>query len=274
MNGQRPALPDDLPVDDATYVGGPGSSRPILLLHGAGLSWRMWLPHIRPLESEYRVIAPDLPAHGRRDDETFSLEAAVAVADEALEDAGAGPALVVGQSLGGYVGIELAVRRPDRVAALALSGASADYRGWLAVKTRLAGLFTRVRAGVGPLERRFQRGVRSGLRSKPVSDAVVDAILEGGISASGYGGGATAIAGIDFPAKLRTYDGPVLLVNGERDRLNRPAAETLAPTLPDARTRVLAEAGHTCPLDRPAAYTATVREFADSVVWPAATGTE
>lgn len=169
-------------------------------------------------------------------------------------------ALVVGQSLGGDVGVELAARSPDRVVGLVLSGTSADYRGWLGLATFLAGLCTRLRGAVPPLDRRFRWRVRAALRSKPLPDDVVDAIVAGGISATGYGQGAMAVAGAgsDLRASLRSYEGSVLLPNGAADRL--------APTPPDARVQVIADAGHTCSLDRPGAYTSAIREFAGDAV--------
>lgn len=203
--------------DDTTYVRGRRGDQPIAFVHGARLSWRMWLPQLRALEDKYRVVAPDLPGHGYRMDNPFSLNAAVTVLDDALGSSTDQPALIVSQSLGGYVAVEYAHRNPERVAGLVLSGASADYRRWLGVKTFLAGLFNRIRAAVGPLEQRFRGGVESGLRSGALPADTANAILDGGISLSGYGQGAMALAGVDFPAKLRTYDGPVLLVNGADD---------------------------------------------------------
>lgn len=254
-------------TSNSVYAGGPRRGKPIAFVHGGGLSWRMWLPQIRALEDEFRIVAPDLLGHGCRTDKSFSFTAAAAALDDALEATTEQPALIVGQSLGGYVAVEYAHRHPERVAGLILSGASADYRGWLGVQTFLAGLFNRLRAAVGPLERRFRASVESDLKSGSLPADTINAILDGGISLSGYGQGAMALAGNDFPGILREYGRPVLLVNGADDRLNPKAAETLASTLPAAETRVISGAGHTCNLDRPSEYTTIVREFADERVW-------
>jgi pimeloyl-ACP methyl ester carboxylesterase len=254
-------------VDEATYVGGPADGHPIAFVHGAGLSWRMWLPQLRAFEDEYRLFAPDLPGHGRQANMPFSFDAGVRVLDDLLGDETDKPALVVGQSLGGYVAVEYAAKRPARVAGLVLSGASADYQGVLGVTTWVAGLLNRIRAAVGPLDRRFREGVEADLEDGPLAPDIVTAIIDGGISLAGYGQGAMALAGLDFPTKLRSFDGPVLLLNGAEDRLNPDAAEALAPSLPGAETRVLSNAGHTCSIERPDEYTSVVREFATENVW-------
>jgi pimeloyl-ACP methyl ester carboxylesterase len=227
-------------VDEATYVEGTADGHLIAFVHGAGLSWRMWLPQLRAFKNEYRLFAPDLPGHGRRADESFSVDVAVRVLDDLLRDATEEPALVVGQSLGGYVAVEYAARRPARVAGLVLSGTSADYQGVLGVTTWIAGL---------------------------LPPDIVVAIVDSGISLAGYWQGAMALAGVDFPTKLQTFDVPVLLLNGAEDRLNPDAAETLAPSLPVAETRVISNAGHTCSIERPDEYTSIVREFATENVW-------
>ncbi|WP_159903940.1 alpha/beta fold hydrolase [Salinirussus salinus] len=257
-------------VDEATYVGGPADGHPIAFVHGAGLSWRMWLPQLRTLEDEYRLFAPDLPGHGRRADESFSFDVAVRVLDDLLGDEADEPALLVGQSLGGYVAVEYAARRPARVAGLVLSGASADYQGVLGVTTWVAGLLNWIRSAIGPLDRRFREGVKTDLEDGPLPPDIVGAVVDGGISLAGYGQGAMAMAGVDFPTKLRTFDDPVLLLNGAEDRLNPDAAETLAPTLSAAETDVIPDAGHTCSIERPDEYTAIVREFAAERVWAGA----
>ena len=254
-------------VDDATYVGGPADGYPIVFVHGAGISWRMWLSQLRALSDEYRLFAPDLPGHGRRANGSFSFDVAVRVLDDILGDETDKPALVVGQSLGGYVAVEYAARRPARVAGLVLSGASADYRGVLGVTTWIAGLFNRIRAAIGPLNHRFREGVKADLEDGPLPPDIVAAVVDGGISLAGYGQGAMALAGLDFLTKLRSFEGPVLLLNGAEDRLNPDAAETLEPKLPAAETTVVPDAGHTCSIERPDKYTAIIREFATERVW-------
>jgi pimeloyl-ACP methyl ester carboxylesterase len=213
------------------------------------------------------LFAPDFPGHGRRASESVSFSAAVRVLDALLRDEIDEPALVVGQSLGGDVAVEDAARRPAGVAGLVLSGASADYRGGLGVTTWVAGLLTRVGAPTGPLDRRFREGVEADLEDGPLPPDIVTAVVDGGISLTGYGQGAMALAGVDFPTKLRSFDGAGLLLNGAGDRLNPDAAESLAPSLPGAETRVLSDAGHTCSIERPDEYTSIVREVATGTVW-------
>ncbi|MFB6164240.1 MAG: alpha/beta fold hydrolase [Haloarculaceae archaeon] len=254
--------------DGAVAVGGPGEAPPIAFVHGAGLSRQMWLPQLRAIAADFRVIAPDLPGHGRRADERFSLSTAATVVAEAIAGATDRPALVVGQSLGAYVAVALADREPDRVAGLVLSGAGANYTWLLGLRTRLAGWLMRLRALRASRRDAFAERIADALEAGDLPRDVVAAIREGGVSLSGYGRGATALAGFDAHARLEGFDGPVLLLNGEGDRINPGPAARLADGLPRARADVLDDAGHTCNLDRPDAYTEAVRSFAETAVWP------
>ncbi|OYR45839.1 alpha/beta fold hydrolase [Halorubrum sp. Ea8] len=101
----------------------------------------------------------------------------------------------------------------------------------------------------------------------PLPPDIVATVVDGGISLAGYGQGAMALAGLDFLTKLRSFDDPVLLLNGAEDRLNPNAAETLEPKLPAAETSVVPDAGRTCSIERPDKYTAIIREFATERVW-------
>lgn len=66
--------------------------------------------------------------------------------------------------------------------------------------------------------------------------------------------------GRDFSARLAAYGGPVRLVNGEDDRINRPATIERNAEIAD-RGVFVRGAGHTVNLERPDAYTTVVREF-------------
>ena len=98
-----------------------GSGLPLLLLHGFPLDHAMWAAQ-EPLADHARLIVPDQRGFGA------SAGPGPGSMDELADDAAAllaalhgGPAVVCGLSMGGYIAQHLAVRHPDRVAALVLA---------------------------------------------------------------------------------------------------------------------------------------------------------
>jgi pimeloyl-ACP methyl ester carboxylesterase len=100
-----------------------GSGDPVVLLHGLGATKASFLPSVAALAGSHRAIAVDLPGFGDSDkplwgsyDAPFFARAVSALLD-ALE---LGRAHFVGNSLGGRVALELALREPERVGRLVL----------------------------------------------------------------------------------------------------------------------------------------------------------
>jgi pimeloyl-ACP methyl ester carboxylesterase len=132
-----PALPPglvvNLPGRGEVFVrdsGGTPARPAVLLLHGWTASADInFFPVYACLAESYRVIALDLRGHGRgmRSVEPFSLEDCADDAAAVLDQLGAGRAIVVGYSMGGPVGLLLARRHPERVAALVMQ---ATALGW------------------------------------------------------------------------------------------------------------------------------------------------
>lgn len=244
---------------------GPFDAPAVVFVHGAGISRKLWIPQIESLSGQYRTIAPDLPGHGDRIDEPFRFEEAVETVEAVLADMESDCKVLVGQSLGGYVATEVAARHPEEVAGLVLSGSSADYRGLLGIRTTGSSYLFRLGARIPGVDGRFERTMAKRLRSLPLSDAAIDDILETGLSLDAWGQSGLALVGRDFPSRLSAFDGPICLVNGEDDRINRPAAIERCMELSNATPVVVRDAGHTVNLERPTAYTNIVREFLTTV---------
>ena len=88
---------EHMPVYD---VAGPRDAFPIVLVHGAAATRKMWVPQLVALSDEFRVIALDLPGHGTLREQPFRLKAAVQAVMESLRHQTHDRALIVGLSLG------------------------------------------------------------------------------------------------------------------------------------------------------------------------------
>jgi pimeloyl-ACP methyl ester carboxylesterase len=174
-------------------------------------------------------------------------------------DAHDGRAVVVGLSLGGYVAMALAARRPELVSGLVVAGGTAEpvgLRGWF--YTGLGALFRLV-------PERILDAANAWFFRWRYPPSIAGPIVAAGFW---FDGGATAVqslVGERFRPRLAAYDGCSLLINGELDLFFRPGQRAFARAAADARQVTLRRALHLSNLDQPAAFADAVRGFARDV---------
>jgi pimeloyl-ACP methyl ester carboxylesterase len=239
---------------------GPADAPAIVFLHGTRMTRAQWYPQLRRLAGRYRCVAVDLPGHGRRAAEPFTIEAAVAAVEEAIAtEVPAGRAVIVGLSLGGYMAIEVAAARPDLVAGLVLAGCSAEAVGPTARPFGLlAALMERLpRPAFDRLNRwffevRFRRSIAA-------------PIIEGGFWPEGGASAVRLLIGRRYLERLGRLWTPVLVVNGSLDPVFAPQGEYWAASCRSGRHVLLPHATHLSSLDRPTTFSRHVAAFTDRV---------
>lgn len=207
---------------------------PIVFVHGMRVSGTMWRPVIKALPSGYPVAAPDLPGHGSRRAERFTMDAAVDAVAEAVDRVG-GRALVAGLSLGGYVAIATAARLPDQVAGVVAMGCTAlpEHGGW--IYRRLAQI-----AAANP-QRANRLSYHSLTRTLPAP--LGRALVAGGLYCEAMPDAVAAVLSFDALAALARYPHRVWLVNGTLDHF-RVDERTFLAACRDGRLLHLAGRGH------------------------------
>ncbi len=266
-----PAARGGLDLARAVEVQGPADAPALILLHGTRRTRGMWHQQLRDLADEFRVVAVDLPGHGALADVPFRLAGASALVGSIIDDAGGGRAIVIGQSLGAYVGMDLAASHPDRVAGLVLANASAEPRSIARRAPRTVGSYLlvaaseRLRARGGSTTGDGAPADRSGGAGDggaPSSPATNGWLFKGGTRAL------VAALGETFIPRLAAYPGPTLLINGEDDLLFRHGERAFLAAAANGRLEVIPGCGHLVNEDRPAAFNAAVRRFAAEVYGP------
>lgn len=102
----------------------------VVLVHGMGDSGSVWAGTVEALGADYACTTIDLPGHGRSpapsEQAAYEREAVLASIDAVL--AQTGPAVYVGHSLGGYLGLTHCLTRPDVIRGLVLVAAGPGFR--------------------------------------------------------------------------------------------------------------------------------------------------
>ncbi len=114
------------------YYESEGNGLPLCLIHGAASTHSIWKNQIKVFSAGYRVIAPDLPGHGRSgpfdDSSRISIRQYAGHVREFLETLGVEEAVMVGHSMGGAVCIQLVLDSPWVVRGLGLINTGAKLR--------------------------------------------------------------------------------------------------------------------------------------------------
>lgn len=237
-----------------------GSGAPLVILHSL-LTDRRAFDGVVPLLPG-RVITLDLPGYGLSDRSDPSIEAfadqmAAAVAELCDE-----PATVMGNGLGAFVALGLAIRHPGLVDRLILVGAGATFpepaRPAFANMARL--VETSGMAAVTPtaLRRIFTERY---LESHPEDAAERGRVLDT-VDPEAFVAGCRALQQVDFTDGASKLAIPTLIVVGEEDQATPPAmAATLDALLPDSRVVLLPGIAHAPQLQAPDRFIKTIASF-------------
>jgi len=104
------------------YAEGPAHGPPLVLLHGLGRRWQVFLPVIPALSLRWHIFAPDLRGHGKSSRVARGYRGSQYSEDIArfLRERVPSPAVLFGHSLGGMLGMWVAAHHPELVRALIL----------------------------------------------------------------------------------------------------------------------------------------------------------
>lgn len=251
-----------------------GAGDPVLLLHGLAGAAANWAELLPAAVDRYRVLAPDLPGHGRsgRLAARADMTAFADVAAQLLERESAAPALVVGHSFGGLVALRLAHRRPDLVRGLLLVAPAGIRSGARAARAViLASGFVRPARWVAPFRHRYADRAwyrRALFQPFFVSDAAALSpratlgFLEGSTQHIDLRTAGRALVDDDPRSDLEHVRCPVVIVWGARDpQLPLEDAFEYARRL-RAKLRLVADCGHLVIGERPRACLDALDELA------------
>jgi pimeloyl-ACP methyl ester carboxylesterase len=247
---QPPAMPTPLesgmaPVNDIKmYYAVYGEGDPVLLIHGGLGSADVWGFQVPALAEKYKVIVADSRGHGcsTRSDQPYSYalmaDDYVALLDYLKIDKTA----LVGWSDGAIIGLDIAMRHPERLSRLFAYGANYTVEGWTASADDPVFNAAIARAG------------KDYARLSPTPgefDAFKAQISEMWATQPNY-----------TKDQLRAITVPTVIFVGDHDEGIEPAyAAEMAELIPGARLVIMKDASHMALWQKPDEFNATVLEF-------------
>jgi 3-oxoadipate enol-lactonase len=247
-----------------------GEGPPLVLLHPFPAHHELWLPAAQALTSRYRVVLPDLRAHGDSDagEGPATMERHAADLARVLDDAEVGRAVFCGASIGGYVLFEFWRRNRGRVAGLVLCNTRPQPDTPAARAARLKTAEDVIERGTEP----FIDSMLPKLFGKTTVAARPDLVAQAKrmmmkMSAEDIAQVQRGMAERpDSTPTLNIIDVPTLILIGEEDTLSTAAdGELMRQNIPGSQFRLIPKAGHYAPWEQSEEVGKLVRQFADSL---------
>lgn len=252
------------------YVETRGSGPDLVLLHGWGLNLRVWDGLAAVLEKSFRIIAVDLPGHGKSAwnpkartpaEQAWQLHATLQSLSDRYH--------LLGWSLGGQIALDLAAAVPGSVERLVLVAttprfaASADWPHGMPASA-LEKMATQLRTNYKRTVSDFlELQVRGSVASEKVlADLHASLFAHGEAHPKALVTGLTTLENSDLRPMLGLVRAPTLVIAGQYDRVTLPAASrALAEALPDARYVEIRRAAHAPFLSHTAEFAKLVTDF-------------
>jgi pimeloyl-ACP methyl ester carboxylesterase len=242
----------------------------VVFSHGLLMSGGMFADQAAALASRYRCIRYDHRGQGRSEvtDSGYDMDALADDAAKLIEALDAAPCHFVGLSMGGFVGMRLALSRPELLRSLVLMDTSADPEPNRKPYRRLA--FVGRWLGFRPVVDRVMNIMfgRSFLED-PARAAVREHWRQHLLSLDRRGTYRAAHGVIDRDGVYQRISGiatPTLIMVGEEDVATVPEkSERMQHVIPGARLVRIPGAGHSASIEQPERVTDAVRSFLESL---------
>lgn len=243
-------------IDGATihYETTGGGPLTLCLVHGAGGWAGGWIRQLEGLADTTRIVAMDLPGHGRSGGKPAATIADhVAFVRAFIRALALEPVVLGGHSMGGAVALAYALEHPNDLAGLVLIGTGARLRvlpqifEMLDRDYRQALRFITDRALSPKTSRVLAERMASEAAERPREAMVSDF---------------RACDGFDVMARLAQVTVPTLVLCGADDQMAPPKyAEFLRDKIPGAQLAAIADAGHWAHLEQADEANERIREF-------------
>lgn len=247
-----------------------GRGPDLVLLHGWALNLRVWDGLVRELFDRFRLIAVDLPGHGRSPwtaaratpaEQTWLVHQSLAAITNRYS--------LLGWSLGGQIALDLAAATPGPIDRLILVGSSARFAAapdWphgmsdahiARMAERLTGDYR------GTVSDFLELQVRGSSESEQTLRQMRHALLvHGEAQPAALAAGLDRLTHSDLRSMLPHVHVPVLAIAGQHDRIIRPeATRATAMLLPDGKFVAMRRAAHAPFLSHPREFAALVAGF-------------
>jgi 3-oxoadipate enol-lactonase len=251
------------------YAADYGDGEPILLIHGISNFNRAWSSQIGGLvASGYRVIVPDLPGHGAsapltRETKVDDLAQAMVALLDHKQIASAN---VCGVSLGGMVGLTMALRSSARVRRLIVADTASRFDTDFH-KTMVAGwksAFLEPEGPIGRLSKTWPLLANENFRKSQAGQEVFEEWLVNALRASGssYACVCDGILKYNIENELPKISVPTLVLVGSEDQMLSPAVnKTIADKIPGAAYEIIDGGSHLPNVDSASLFNASLMRF-------------
>jgi pimeloyl-ACP methyl ester carboxylesterase len=251
-----------LRVDDVElFYEERGEGPPLVFLHGLGSSSADWAFQLEHFSERFRCVAFDLPGSGRSKDlkhpqGPFTIGGYARAVAAAMKQLGLAPAHVVGLSMGGMTGLQLALDAPEVVKSLYVVNASGSVVAGTLRMRLLLGLRAVVTKTLGPpgvarliAPRLFPRPEQGELRATFIRNMAA-------LEPRTYAAVSSAVMGWSVEERVGQLRCPVVLVASDADYTPVAVKHELARRIPGARVVVVPDAHHALPVEWPDRFNA------------------
>lgn len=250
-------------ADVEIYYELDGEGEPLMLLHGLGSSGSSWALQRDVFAEKYRVIVPDGRGHGRSSKPSGPYSVSMFAADMIglLDRLGITAVHLVGLSLGGMIGFQMAVDYPERLKSLTVINSGPELvahnfkeRLFIWQRKLLINMLSLEKIGSTIGGRLFPEPEQAAYKDMFVTEFVKN-------DKAAYKAATNALFGWSVRDRIGQIQCPVLVLASDQDYTPVATKQAYVAEIPDARLVVIENSRHAAPIDQPEVVNTAVLDF-------------